>query len=96
MILVLTRAQPLWDFILPIGLSSQLILPSSKSRERTRTAYPEDGCTCLVVIDIVILHAIQHVLFSKYVCAACRAAPAAHHLNRLVHAMLGIDVLSGV
>jgi hypothetical protein len=54
--------------------------------------------TCIAVVDIVIMIADQHVLFNKYVCAACRAVPAARQLEPEIHAhalaMLGIDVLS--
>jgi hypothetical protein len=43
------------------------------------------------------MNAVQHILLNKYVCAACRADPAARQLERAIHvpghAMLGIDVL---
>jgi hypothetical protein len=51
-----------------------------------------------VVVGIVMTDTVQHVLFNKYVCAACCAAHVARQLDRVIraHAMLCTVVLSEV
>lgn len=80
-------------------LRNRSVQDQALERKGTQTMYPECGkLEILVIVDELVLDAVQDVLFNKFVCAAYRAAHVARRLDRAIraHAMLCTVVLTEV